>query len=189
MSHARSHDWIKSTLGHGETMCRNCSITNREADVLGCLDVCDAAPVPSGQTVIEAASNNFGLTVADLDERREAIARMLYPTTFMGVDEAPPDAHKQRQQSIALGKVDELLASGLVQGEAGWLIEMGDPPVYHCATADHDEQWAPDAGKALRFARREDAQSYSDHVGWTSPPVRIVEHMWPIRSARDGGEG
>jgi len=34
------HDWIKSPLGHGETMCRNCKVTNREAAVLG-MDMCD----------------------------------------------------------------------------------------------------------------------------------------------------
>lgn len=28
MSH---HDWTPSTLGHGETMCKSCGITNREA--------------------------------------------------------------------------------------------------------------------------------------------------------------
>jgi len=63
--------------------------------------------------------------------------------------------------------------------EYGWLIEMGDPPVYHIvSTQDYDRHWTPDANKALRFARREDAQAYSDHVGWTSPPVRVVEHGW-----------
>jgi hypothetical protein len=36
------HDWITSTLGHGETMCRKCFITNREAAVLGLLNDCDA---------------------------------------------------------------------------------------------------------------------------------------------------
>jgi hypothetical protein len=35
------HDWVKSTLGHGETMCRRCYITNREAAALGCLNHCD----------------------------------------------------------------------------------------------------------------------------------------------------
>jgi hypothetical protein len=29
------HDWIPSTLGHGETMCRRCFITNREAAAIG----------------------------------------------------------------------------------------------------------------------------------------------------------
>jgi hypothetical protein len=37
------HDWVRSTLGHGETMCRRCFITNREAAVLGELNHC---PVP-----------------------------------------------------------------------------------------------------------------------------------------------
>lgn len=61
----------------------------------------------------------------------------------------------------------------------GWLIEKGDPPVYHLVSNDYDEHWSVDANKALRFARREDAQAYSDHIGWTSPPVRVVEHTWP----------
>lgn len=34
------HDWTASTLGHGESMCRKCGITNREAAVLGELNVC-----------------------------------------------------------------------------------------------------------------------------------------------------
>ena len=61
----------------------------------------------------------------------------------------------------------------------GWLIEKDDPPVYCVLSEDYDEHWTPDADKALRFARREDAQAYADHIGWTSPPVRIAEHMWP----------
>lgn len=35
------HDWIKSTLGHGETMCLACGITNREAAVLGKMSHCE----------------------------------------------------------------------------------------------------------------------------------------------------
>lgn len=35
-----NHKWIKSTLGHGEAMCKNCFITNREAAVLGKLNTC-----------------------------------------------------------------------------------------------------------------------------------------------------
>lgn len=63
--------------------------------------------------------------------------------------------------------------------ETGWLIEKDDPPVYCLLTGDYDEHWTPEVNRALRFARREDAQAYSDHIGWTSPPVRIVEHTWP----------
>ncbi len=29
------HEWVPSTLGHGERMCKHCYMTNREAAVLG----------------------------------------------------------------------------------------------------------------------------------------------------------
>lgn len=29
------HNWVPSTLGHGETMCSRCWITNREAAAIG----------------------------------------------------------------------------------------------------------------------------------------------------------
>jgi len=35
------HVWVPSTLGHGETMCTRCFITNREAAVLGLLNFCE----------------------------------------------------------------------------------------------------------------------------------------------------
>ncbi|MBY0559893.1 hypothetical protein [Hyphomicrobium sp.] len=35
------HDWVKSTLGHGDAMCSRCLITNREAAVLGLLNHCE----------------------------------------------------------------------------------------------------------------------------------------------------
>jgi hypothetical protein len=38
------HDWVPSTLGHGETMCRRCFVTNREAAVLGIANECDTPP-------------------------------------------------------------------------------------------------------------------------------------------------
>lgn len=37
------HDWIASTLGHGETMCRVCKVTNREAAVIGIANHCETA--------------------------------------------------------------------------------------------------------------------------------------------------
>lgn len=38
------HNWVSSTLGHGETMCSRCWVTNREAAVLGIADTCDVPP-------------------------------------------------------------------------------------------------------------------------------------------------
>lgn len=40
---APTHRWVKSNLGHGETMCAKCFVTNREAAVLGELNVCPVA--------------------------------------------------------------------------------------------------------------------------------------------------
>src|ERR1700754_2649709 len=37
------HDWIKSTLGHGEAMCSRCFVTNREAAAIGMVE-CDVPP-------------------------------------------------------------------------------------------------------------------------------------------------
>ena len=37
------HNWIDSTLGHGESMCSRCFITNREASAIGAHE-CDAPP-------------------------------------------------------------------------------------------------------------------------------------------------
>lgn len=39
-----NHDWVKSTLGHGEAMCSRCRITNREAAVIGKLNECSVKP-------------------------------------------------------------------------------------------------------------------------------------------------
>lgn len=68
------HDWVKSTLGHGETMCSRCFITNREAAVIGASEICNVPTPPPhadndhGQSMDEAAAANFGLTIDDLDE-------------------------------------------------------------------------------------------------------------------------
>lgn len=70
--------------------------------------------------------------------------------------------------------------------ETGWLAELqGEAvPQWAVLTEDYDEHWTADAGKALRFARREDAEAFIAHHAWTR--VVATEHMWPaarIRSA------
>lgn len=44
---AYKHEWVKSSLGHGETMCRKCKATNREAAALGMTE-CDVPSEPDG---------------------------------------------------------------------------------------------------------------------------------------------
>jgi hypothetical protein len=50
-----AHIWVKSTYGHGETMCSQCGITNREAAVLGQVNECEYPENRSG-TAREAPS-------------------------------------------------------------------------------------------------------------------------------------
>lgn len=40
------HDWARSTLGHGELMCRRCCMTNREATALGRFERCEPIETP-----------------------------------------------------------------------------------------------------------------------------------------------
>lgn len=56
------HNWIRSTLGHGETMCSKCHVTNREAAVIGTLNECevpDAAPPPTEMPPWKATHVHF----------------------------------------------------------------------------------------------------------------------------------
>lgn len=54
------HNWIPSTLGHGETMCSRCFVTNREAAVIGMIECEPPAPKP--------ANENKGWTQDEIDD-------------------------------------------------------------------------------------------------------------------------
>ena len=67
------HDWIKSTFGHGETMCSRCFITNREAAILGVTNSCDVPPPALKATNDNAAAQEFidANTIFDDDDGDE----------------------------------------------------------------------------------------------------------------------
>lgn len=57
--------------------------------------------------------------------------------------------------------------------ENGWLIEQrGNVPCWW----DGEGEWTTDSRKALRFARKQDAETYIDEVGWTE--AFASEHIW-----------
>ena len=70
--------------------------------------------------------------------------------------------------------------------ETGWLIETthidGTPWwLMPCSFSVPDEEgdvWTKDSLKAVRFARKEDAENVILEVGWTSPPAIATEHQW-----------
>lgn len=56
------HNWVQSNLGHGETMCSKCFITNREAAVLGEENDCpkeDGVSEVSSEPNIKAVCNSL----------------------------------------------------------------------------------------------------------------------------------
>ena len=65
--------------------------------------------------------------------------------------------------------------------ETGWLIEHEDEPKWLTldpAEAGFDGSWTKDSLEALRFCRRQDAESYvTFHFGGEGP-IRITEHKW-----------
>ena len=75
-----AHVWTTSTLGHGESMCSRCGVTNREAAVLGELDRCDGIDEPS------MTDPNFNLSLTSLNdsEIRQRIAIMAGVLAYRG---------------------------------------------------------------------------------------------------------
>lgn len=72
--------------------------------------------------------------------------------------------------------------------ERGWLIELkGNVPSWAIVNPhDYDEHWTTDSTKALRFARKTDAQAYIDHIGWSE--AFPSEHIWDDGKARPPSE-
>jgi hypothetical protein len=44
---AMQHNWIKSTLGHGNLLCNRCWTTDLEAAALGIMNECDTPEIPA----------------------------------------------------------------------------------------------------------------------------------------------
>lgn len=86
-------------------------------------------------------------------------------------------------------------AKALREVETGWLIERGDSEVCAPLYWGGVHGWTTDNLKAIRYARREDAQAEAD---WSESEAtykaRIAEHQWvPARAtlaqpAADGGK-
>ena len=68
--------------------------------------------------------------------------------------------------------------------ETGWLIERmdGTRPVYFSYAMSDDETpfggWTPLVDQAVRYARKQDADSAIRAYGWTPGHVYAAEHVW-----------
>jgi hypothetical protein len=77
-----------------------------------------------------------------------------------------------------------LARKGAAKDETGWLCELPSSafgPSWWCVP---EHEFTTDASKALRFARKQDAEDYIAETGeWTD--VIATEHMWPALSAAE----
>jgi hypothetical protein len=65
-----------------------------------------------------------------------------------------------------------------VVDETGWLVELkGSEPMWWSLDPADEPAWTKDANKALRFARKVDADTFILDAGWTE--AFASEHMWP----------
>lgn len=82
-------------------------------------------------------------------------------------------------QQIAARMIAKIDAATTKPGvERAWLIELkGTTPSWAIVNPnDYDEHWTTDSTRALRFARKVDAEAYIAHIGWTE--AFASEHVW-----------
>lgn len=71
-----------------------------------------------------------------------------------------------------------------METEFAWLIEAKaeDGPLYYCFDDGRMNKWTTDSTKAIRYARKQDAElvirSYGPHGMMQHPEVQAVEHGW-----------
>lgn len=143
------------------------------------------------QIVISATS----VIIGQLDEGREMALTVTTDPIFTHIDKNWPSSQTvgetttviaYKTEGMPLHKIktvhDTIRAAltalpHIQKEETAWLIERHDTSPITYLYYDGFFQWTPDANKALRFARREDA----DMVGGEAPDgvaVRILEHIW-----------
>lgn len=119
------HDWIPSTLGHGETMCSACFVTNREAAALGITNQCDGpaigAKTPTKNLTPEMIAEQFALSAPI------GTPCLYYPTKPF--DRAKAVATKIRSAPWVLGHGAIVVAvEGMTGGKSIEHIAFAPPP-------------------------------------------------------------
>lgn len=86
-----------------------------------------------------------------------------------------PDHYKAAEERHASFYRRPQPIAGDAWEEVAWLIELrGNVPSYFQLA--HDDDWTADHNKAVRFARREDAEAAIEYYGWTE--AFASEHIW-----------
>lgn len=101
--------------------------------------------------------------------------------TTSAYEDAVQKQHRELREKAAM--FDELLAivtRRRPKPESAWLVELkASTPCwwsYSVQGSEDAEDWITDSLKAIRFARRQDAESVIAYYGWTE--AFSSEHQW-----------
>lgn len=137
--------------------------------------------VGSGRCLSLAEYVRADLLATVCAEEREAAFNNLMSVIKKHVGSCP--GHAQLQMLAAL---EEAKQHTLAVDESGWLLEKMHNGNVHYIAADYVLEWTDDPNKALRLARREDAEALTTIV---EDCERIAEHGWPTTTATENRKG
>ena len=136
--------------------------------------------------------------ITDLLSELDALAEKATPGPWLFDVPAPPPAERLDNATflVELRNAYPLLRAEILRlrealeiraGEVAWLVEISDGASPQYLTLQHEPlskwpppTWSPDPNKALRFARKEDAERWSCAFRLDDELVgaKAVEHMW-----------
>lgn len=103
---------------------------------------------------------------------------------WMGIAKRGIEGFRQRSSLGMIASPAVAPVAVGVKDETAWLIELrGSRPTWWSLHPEEEPGWVPDANKALRFSRKEDAEAYINDTGWTD--AFATEHMWPAHRPHD----
>lgn len=147
--------------------------------------------------VVELAANTFPegarLVISEPDEARRGEPSGFQPDDFAAALSPLLSGHEDVIKAGLSNNLNVIIAAlrlaaspsphGAAVREAadeavGWLIELNHTtgPEWFELLPGCEHGWTKDSNKALRFARKEDAEAYINDVGWTEAVA--TEHMW-----------
>lgn len=119
------------------------------------------------------------LNIDGLIEEAITVGTLICPLPFQLEDGAPIERMPNdlfRAANIMGRLCDALKSPSKDEAEIGWVIEREDSdpsrPMYYAG-----KDWSYDNLKAVRFARKEDAETMSSYM-FPGEPHRIADHMW-----------
>lgn len=122
---------------------------------------------PEGRQEAAVALNATGLKAAH---------RVMFERVAYGDEISPRDMEAAIRAYLSAPVA--AVAPAVGEDETAWLIELrGNVPKWWSLEYRPGPNWTQDANRALRFARKEDADAYIWDIGWTE--AFATEHMWP----------